>query len=152
MLGALQSLPYAVALRMLAADSPSLPGSFLNGPGGAQVGNLTLDHAFYGPPEALTATNMPRPAYVAETTAGASDLAGSVSGALAAAAMVVKQSGNDPTRYNSYLAAAVNLYNAVRALHGAAVPARAGMSMVQMQAWTVKAGSASSSSALANCM
>ena len=79
------------------------------------MGNLTLDHAFYGPPEVLTDANMPRPAYVAETAAGASDLAGSMAGALAASAMVVKQYGNDATRVDSYLAAAAQLYEAVRA-------------------------------------
>ena len=81
----------------------------------AQVGNLTLDHAFYGPPEALNEVLMPRPAYVAETASGASDLAGSMAGALAASAMVVKQYGSaeDAPKVTKYLAAAQQLYEAV---------------------------------------
>ena len=79
------------------------------------MGNLTLDHAFYGPPEALTEGLYPRPAYVAETASGASDLAGSMAGALAASAMVVKQYGSaaDAPKVTKYLAAAQRLYDAV---------------------------------------
>ena len=79
-----------------------------------QVGNLTLDHDFWGPPEYMTAANMPRPAYVVETSSGASDLAGSMAGALAASSMAVRKFGSDPSAADGYLTAAANLYNAVR--------------------------------------
>ena len=85
------------------------------------MGNLTLDHAFWGPPEYMTAANMPRPAYVVESTTGASDLAGSMAAALAASAMAVSKYGSNATAVDSYLAAAASLYNAVRSCSSFAV-------------------------------
>ena len=41
-----------------------------------QVGNLTRDIEFWGPPENMTAETMKRPAYVIRTSDGASDIAG----------------------------------------------------------------------------
>ena len=42
----------------------------------AQVGNLTTDIAYWGPPEALTSDKHKRPVYTVNTASGASDLAG----------------------------------------------------------------------------
>ena len=99
----------------------ALPGSapwaarlLFTAPAAVQVGNMTLDAAFWGPPEQMTAATMPRPAYVVETSSGASDLAGSMAGALAASAMAVRQYGNNASAHDAYLSAAVALYNAVQ--------------------------------------
>ncbi len=57
-----------------------------------QVGDPALDHAFWGPAEAMT---MARPAFRVDATAPGSDLAGETAAALAASAMVL--AGDDPT-------------------------------------------------------
>lgn len=57
---------------------------------------------------------MPRPGYNVTTAAGASDLAGSMSAAFAASALVFQDS--DPTFATQLQTAAVDLYGTVRVL------------------------------------
>jgi len=57
-----------------------------------QVGRGDLDHAFWGPPEAM---QMPRPAYKIDADHPGSDLAGEASAALAAGSILFKKSDPD---------------------------------------------------------
>ncbi|KAK9804363.1 hypothetical protein WJX72_009368 [[Myrmecia] bisecta] len=75
-----------------------------------QVGNLTTDSEFWGPPEAMNSTNMPRPAYNVSTANGASDLAGQMVAAFAATALVFKDS--DSAYHDKLMSAALELYGA----------------------------------------
>jgi hypothetical protein len=57
-----------------------------------QVGRGDLDHAYWGPPEEMS---MPRPAFKIDSDHPGSDLAGEAAAALAAAAILFKQSDAD---------------------------------------------------------
>ncbi len=57
-----------------------------------QVGRGDLDHAFWGPPEAMT---MARPAFRVDESNPGSDLAGEASAALASAAILFGEAGQD---------------------------------------------------------
>ncbi len=57
-----------------------------------QVGRGDLDHAFWGPPEAMT---MARPAFKLDEDNPGSDLVGEASAALASAAILFKKAGQD---------------------------------------------------------
>lgn len=75
-----------------------------------QVGNLTQDIKFWGPPENMTAANMKRPAYVVRTADGASDLSGSMVGALASTALAWQKYGNDSAYVDRLMKGATALY------------------------------------------
>eukprot|EP00884_Botryococcus_braunii_P018967 jgi/Botrbrau1/5754/Bobra.0134s0026.2 len=75
-----------------------------------QVGNLTTMVNWWGPPEAMTEENMPRPAYIVRTEQGTSDLAGSMVGALVSTALVFRQFGNDTAYSGRLMDAATQLY------------------------------------------
>ena len=73
-----------------------------------------MESDYWGIYEGLDATTMPRPAYNVSTATGASDLAGDMAAAFAASALALQSS--DPAYAATLSAAAVTLYNAVRAL------------------------------------
>lgn len=70
-----------------------------------QVGDLELDHKFWGRPEEMT---MKRPAFKIDENHPGSDLAGEVSAALAAASLVFKNLNE--TYSNELLAHSIDLY------------------------------------------
>lgn len=70
-----------------------------------QVGDIELDHAFWGPPDAMT---MPRPAFACTAGAPCSEVTGGSAAALAAGSMVFAAS--DPAYAAQLLAAARGLY------------------------------------------
>ncbi|CAL8466081.1 g5617 [Coccomyxa elongata] len=84
-----------------------------------QVGNLTQDIKYWGPPENMTATNMKRPAYIVRTADGASDLAGSMVGALASTAIAWQKYGNDSAYVDRLMKGAVALYKDAKKYEGA---------------------------------
>ncbi|KYQ92548.1 cellulase [Tieghemostelium lacteum] len=71
-----------------------------------QVGNGGADHAFWGPPEAMT---MARPVYVLSTSAPGTEVAMEAASALAAASIVFKSS--DPSYASTCLSHAKQLYS-----------------------------------------
>ena len=76
----------------------------------AQVGNLTQDSQYWGTPENMTAAAFPRPVFNITSDQGASDLAGQMSAAFAAAAVVFKTS--DPGYHYTLATAANEMYDA----------------------------------------
>lgn len=84
-----------------------------------QVGNLTQDIKYWGAPENMTATNMKRPAYIVRTADGASDLAGSMVGALASTAIAWQKYGNDSAYVDRLMKGAVALYKDAKKYEGA---------------------------------
>ena len=70
----------------------------------SQVGEPTLDHSFWGPPELMS---MARPSYAIDATKPGSDLAAETAAALAASAMVL--ASTDPTLAASMIAHAEEL-------------------------------------------
>lgn len=81
-----------------------------------QVGNLTTDVAFWGPPEAMTEQHERRPVYVVNTASGASDLAGSMAGALAAASVAWRSP--NATYADELLGGARELYGQAKKFEG----------------------------------
>ncbi len=84
-----------------------------------QVGNLTQDIKYWGSPENMTASNMKRPAYIVRTADGASDLAGSMVGALASTAIAWQKYGNDSAYVDRLMKGAVELYKDAKKYEGA---------------------------------
>lgn len=83
------------------------------------MGNLTTDVNYWGPPEAMTEARERRPVYAVNTAAGASDLAGSMAGALAAGSVVWRSLGADATYADGLLAGAKELYGQAKKYQGA---------------------------------
>ena len=71
-----------------------------------QVGNYTTDQDYWGRPEDYT---LDRPYYLTSESVGATDLAATMTSALAATALVWKSS--DTTYYNTLMTAATSLYS-----------------------------------------
>ena len=67
-----------------------------------------MDSAYWGTPENMTAAKFPRPAFNISSAAGASDLAGQMAAAFAAAAVVFKKS--DPAYHYTLANAADEMY------------------------------------------
>ena len=70
------------------------------------MGKYTIDQEYWGRPEYYT---LDRPYYLTSESVGATDLAATMTSALAATALVWKSS--DTTYYNTLMTAAVSLYS-----------------------------------------
>lgn len=82
------------------------------------MGNLTQDVRYWGPPENMTAATMKRPAYVIRSADGASDIAGSMVGALASTALAWQKYGNDSAYVDRLMKGATTLYKDAKKFEG----------------------------------